>query len=338
MEASENLSQEEIAEFARALDASADLSGHGAHTRDVRTYDFAHPDKLSKVHLRVLQSILSGLEKSWSGALSAMLRTEAAVTLSSIEQATFGAYQQSLPSPGVIAGIALGSLPGEALVDLPAALALGMVDRLTGGKGVLIGGPRSLTQVESRIIRRVIDRLAMDLSTAFRPVADLNGGVSDLYESADAVGLIEDEMLLVAGFVWAVASEEHKVNLAIPVNSLDVVRDMLTPERWLAGRAEQEQAPSPPNLLGVSVEVTAELGSAYVSIQDIVGIDVGDVIRLDRTVSDPLDVKVQGKVKFCGHAGLIGSRLAVQITDQVQEPEQTFARPETPGEQASSGG
>jgi len=330
-----------MAEFSQALQTNAEAGKRETASKEVRQYDFAHPDKLSKAHLRIVQLILSGLERSWSVTLAAILKTEATVTVDSLEQTSFGAYAESLPAPGLFAGLSLGRLPGTGLIALPADLALGIVERWTGGEGKVEGEPRELTHIERRITKRLLDRLATDFGAAWSPAFDLATAVSGFYGSADEIEMNPEEMVLVSGFVWRLASAEHKVSLAIPASSLDPVRDLLTPQRWLRGKASGGNIPaaSASQLLEpVMLQSVVELGRTRVSVQDIIGMGIGDVIRLDRTVADSLDVKIGGKVKFYARPGLVGRRLAVQIVEQAQETEQSPAEPENSTEEAPSGG
>ena len=48
-------------------------------------------------------------------------------------------------------------------------------------------------------------------------------------------------------------------------------------------------------LLDIRVEVTAELGRVSIPIGDILKMSVGSVLELDRLVSEPVDLFVQGR-------------------------------------------
>lgn len=324
MEAAQSLTPEEIAEFAAAQETVSIAGTLIAGNKEVRTYDFAKPDKLSKAHLKVARMMFSCLERSWSATLTSVLRTETVVTLNSVEQATIGAYGASLPSPVLLAGLNMDKLPGTSYIDMPAALAISAVDRLTGGNGRIRGEARSLTELETTVVSSVFERLISDLSTAFRPVIDTKFRVSDFFKSLDEVEIPESEVVLIAGFCWTVASKDYNINFVIPGRSIDAVRDLLTPERFMSGnsQAENELKPKAPGFLNsVAVKAVVELGRTRVSMKDIVGMGIGDVIRLERSVNDLLDVSVQGAVKFQARPGLSGTRMAAQIIERIRESE-----------------
>src|ERR1700691_4626259 len=62
----------------------------------------------------------------------------------------------------------------------------------------------------------------------------------------------------------------------------------------LESEATEKTPGSLDHLLDVSVCVSAELGRATMTIADILKLDVGSVVGLDRTVSEPVDLLVQG--------------------------------------------
>jgi flagellar motor switch protein FliM len=51
-----------------------------------------------------------------------------------------------------------------------------------------------------------------------------------------------------------------------------------------------------------------------VTVQDLLDLDVGDVITLDRTRNETIDVKIGSLTKFKATPGRLGSKLAVVIT------------------------
>lgn len=322
MDTPQSLSSEELAGFAQALEIVG-TNVSNPKERSVRNYDFAHPDKLAKTHMRVIHHLMSGLEKSWSNLLQSKLRTEAIVTIESLEQASFSAYVESLADPSLVVGVNLEGLKSNALFDMSAGVAMGIVDRLAGGRGQLTGNARPLTQIECSIIKQLLERLMDDLSAAWKPVVDLNAKLTAFHSSMDDIGMGENEMLVVCGFGWEFDSVKNRASLAIPISALDSIREKLSPDRWLDG------APSEPNtkinaempmmLSSVPISIEVELGKATLSMQDILDIAVGDVLKLDRTVNDLLDVKIDGEVAYRGRPGLIGSQQAIQITEQVDD-------------------
>ncbi|MEN6370660.1 MAG: FliM/FliN family flagellar motor switch protein [Armatimonadota bacterium] len=324
-----NLSPEEMEEFSQAM-KNADGNASAKRVKQVRAYDFAHPDKLSKVHLRVIQSMMSSLERTWASTLTSVLKDETVVTLDSVEQVTFESCVESFPSGSIITALTMKPLSGATYLQMSAASGLGFISRMAGGRTQSIREPRELTMIEQRILQKLLDRLAEDLQSAWKPLIDLDVAISKIHSSAEDIEILPEEMMLAVGFTWNTGPLEHKIVIIMPTSSIDLVRDLLTPEQWLRGKPsedQKQQAATPSALIkDVSVQTVVELGKAKVSMQDIIGIDVGDVIRLDKSVDELLDVKVQGETKFCGRPGLIGTKLAVQISERTTDADSESER------------
>ena len=70
------------------------------------------------------------------------------------------------------------------------------------------------------------------------------------------------------------------------------------------------------------MELVANIGSINIPIRDVLGLRVGDVVRLDTIkVGDPLTLSVGSREKFYCQAGNVGKKLAVQIIGKIDEQE-----------------
>ena len=68
-------------------------------------------------------------------------------------------------------------------------------------------------------------------------------------------------------------------------------------------------------LLDVSVTVTAELGRVTLSISDVLKLGIGSVLELDRAVSEPVDLMVQGVRLARGEVVVVDDRFAIRIKE-----------------------
>ena len=75
-------------------------------------------------------------------------------------------------------------------------------------------------------------------------------------------------------------------------------------------------------VLNIPVRLSVELGRAEIPIRDVVGIDRGSVIELDRSLGQPLDVRVNGVL--IGHGEIVvvdEERLGLRLVDIVSPAE-----------------
>ena len=72
-------------------------------------------------------------------------------------------------------------------------------------------------------------------------------------------------------------------------------------------------------LQDLPVEVVVELGRTRKTIRELAALDREDVIELDRSSNEPLDLVVGGRVLARGEVVMVGDRMALRITEVLGE-------------------
>jgi flagellar motor switch protein FliN len=93
----------------------------------------------------------------------------------------------------------------------------------------------------------------------------------------------------------------------------------------LAQAAPADGAGSLDHLLDVNCTVTAELGRVRMSIGEVLKLSVGSILELDRLISEPVDILVQGVLLARGEVVVVNNHFAVRVKEIVdvkkrQEP------------------
>ncbi|MGB4176525.1 MAG: FliM/FliN family flagellar motor switch protein, partial [Halanaerobiales bacterium] len=70
-----------------------------------------------------------------------------------------------------------------------------------------------------------------------------------------------------------------------------------------------------------SLDLYAELGGAELTVSELLYLQPGDVIRLDRKSSDNIDIRIGNRVKFKGIPGKHNKHLAIKIMEVVEPGE-----------------
>jgi flagellar motor switch protein FliN/FliY len=73
-------------------------------------------------------------------------------------------------------------------------------------------------------------------------------------------------------------------------------------------------------LENVEVQMTVEVGSTELKIRDLLRLNEGAVVELDRLAGDPLDILVNGTMIAKGEIVMVGERFGVRFTEIV-DPE-----------------
>lgn len=68
-------------------------------------------------------------------------------------------------------------------------------------------------------------------------------------------------------------------------------------------------------VLDVPLEVRVEIGSARLRVGEVLQLDKGSVVELDRMAGDPADVLVNGRLVAKGEVTTVDDRLAVRLLE-----------------------
>lgn len=74
-------------------------------------------------------------------------------------------------------------------------------------------------------------------------------------------------------------------------------------------------------LLDIPLEVTVEVGSTQMLIEDVLKLNPNSVIELDRFINEPVDLKVNGRVIAKGELYTVKNNFGIKIT-QIVTPEE----------------
>ena len=69
------------------------------------------------------------------------------------------------------------------------------------------------------------------------------------------------------------------------------------------------------SLLDVNVKVTVELGRATLSINEVLKLETGSVVELDRLIFEPVDLMVQGVRLARGEVVVVDDHFAIRIKE-----------------------
>jgi hypothetical protein len=104
----------------------------GQPRREVSTYDFTRPERVSKDHIRALASIHDGFARNFGATLSGSLRTIIDVRVVGVEQLTYSEFIHSLPNPTCFVILQAPPLEGQMCLEISPLIVYPIIDRLLG--------------------------------------------------------------------------------------------------------------------------------------------------------------------------------------------------------------
>ena len=114
------------------------------------------------------------------------------------------------------------------------------------------------------------------------------------------------------------------MNFCLPYLVMQSIGPQLSDFQWspsvVAGRGmtQDDIAQLVRNVECAEVESQVELGRTIVSLRDLIGLQVGDIVLFDKLTSVPLTARINDLEKFKVFAGTRRDRLTVQVVDTIK--------------------
>lgn len=315
------LSQEEIdSAFRKGREpvAGEDLAAKS------QLYDFRRTERLAKDQLRAIHALHENFARSMAASLSAYLRAYVVVNLVSVEELSFAEFTQGLPSPTIL--IALGMKPFDvgALLEINPSLIFPILEMLLGGTGKMSAQiDREVTEVEQSILEGPLRIILHDLRTVWLPIATMEFSVES-YESEPQLSqiLAPNEAVVAVSMEVHIGDAAGLMNLGIP--SLIVKRLRQTFNQQANARKTQSTEADQARLLRLVepalIHLDARLQGPEFGVETLLALKEGDILALDYPVERPLDLMINGRVKYRGEVVGTGRKRAIQIRQICQSP------------------
>ena len=328
----EILSQSEIDALLSALSSGEILPEENSKAEEkvkVKLYDFKSPQKFSKEHLRTLELIHDNYARIISNYLTGQVRSNVKVKIESVQQFTYDEFIHSIPNPTVLTVFKLPPLNGSILFETNPQFVFQIIDVLLGGSGSGKYKMREFTDIDKNIIKQVNKGLISNLKLAWEDILEVQPEIEAL-ETNPALNqtMAPNEPVALITFSVEMGKNNTFLNICIPYLSIEKVLDKLVVQYWFQQSDDELLHESREKLRErlniVSVDVTAELGSTNITVDDFLKLSIGDVVTLDNKINSAIRVFVEDKPYYYAEPGLVGKNMGAQILDIIDKDVESY--------------
>lgn len=322
----EVLSQNEIDNLLQALSTGEiDVEEmKGSNEKQVKNYDFARPAKFSKEHLRTLEIIFEHYGRLLSTNLPGYLRKNVQIEVVNAEAITYQEFSNALSNPVILGVASFPPLTGNILLEIGSNLGYAIIDRMLGGEGKPLEKSRDFSEIELSILEKVVGLCVSLLREPWSNVVEINPFLERIETNSQYAQVISPgEMTALITLSVKIGDVEGLMNVCIPYVSVEDIIERLNTKYWystMQDKDDNDYNEAIEALIGkAKVPIKAVLGTTKVNVNEFLGLQLGDIIRLDVDVEDELDVFVGNIKKFTALPGSSGDHYAVRITSVIRE-------------------
>jgi flagellar motor switch protein FliM len=290
----------------------------GASNFDIHPYDFRHPERVSKDQMRSLEQLYEGFARNFGAALSGFLRTITELRVTSIEQVAYSEYIHGLPNPTSFNLISCRPLNGLMCLEISPMIIYPIIDRLLGGSNDDLFIPeRPLSQIEQRLVTKITDRALEAIDEAWGNILPMKSVLEQIESNPQLAQIVPpNEVVIVIGFEMKMDGRTGTMSKSIPFNVIEPVVDKLSSQGWYDSgqrRPDVRQAVAD-KLARAPLETSAILAETTMTMSDLVGMALGDLIVTEKASEKPVVLSVEGRKKFLANLGQYKGKRALKIT------------------------
>ncbi len=251
-----------------------------------------------------------------------------------IDQRSYAEYVDSLDQLTYLTLFTTEPMPGRGVLHLPLDAVMSCVDHMLGGPGSRTQPKRPLTEIESGVVRGLVERLLREMRYSLAAIVAMDPEVTGVeYSPQFAQVAGPADVMVVMEMELRIDDVPFEMSVCLPFSGLHphlaaAAAPAPVSNRERAQRAEAAQVLQR-SFTDVPVDVSVRFRSSFVDPALLSSLSIGDVLRLGHPASAPLDITVDDEAFAHATPGTQGERLAALIV---------AARPTSPDELAELSG
>ncbi len=273
--------------------------------------------------LPMIEVVFDRMVRQLSTSLRLFTSDNVDVGLDSMTSLRFDDYLNSIPLPALLVVFRAVEWENFGLVTVDSSLIYTMVDILLGGRrssrAVRVEG-RPYTTIEQDLVKRLVDVVLTDMSSAFEPLSpatfqferlETNPRFATITRPANAALLVR----------LRVDIEERSgiIEMLLPHATLEPIRDLLL-QMFMGEKFGQDtvwEKHLGKELRNTEVYLEAVLDEKEITLGDVMRFRVGSTLLLDCMPDDEIALKCGGVTVSRGKLGRVGDQMAVAVSESM---------------------
>jgi flagellar motor switch protein FliM len=304
-------------EIDNAFNAAHEHDAAPLPLEEAQPYNFCRTDRIAKDQIRTIHLLHENFARSMASSLSAYLRSYVVVNLISVEQLAFVEFTQSLPSPTCIVAMSMKPYDSSAVLEMNPSLVFPLLEMLLGGSAKAPKKmDREITEIEQSILDGLLRVILHDLESAWTAIAPMQFTI-DNHETEPQLlqVLAQNEAVVAISIEIRIGENSGMMNLGIPSILVKMLRQKFDHLRTVrkAQSSDEEHARVLRLIRPAAMHLDARLEGPTVPMKTLLDLQSGDVLVFDHPVHRPIDLWVNGKLKYERAVVASGSKRALEI-------------------------
>ena len=319
---SEVLSQQEIDQLLNNMKSGGEQQDQTVQ-KEVMPFDFRLPNRISKNQLRTIRNIHENFAESLSAFLLSKLQTIVNISVISVDQIYYSEYVLSVSNPACLFTFEIKKTDIKGILEFSPDFALTLVDRLLGGNGTGTKTTKNITPIEQKVLSVVVEKIMSDLKKNWLIIDNLDFSVDRFEPDIDFAQITsQSESVLLISFEILIANQPFLMNICFATYAFDTILSKLSSQNLSSIRPVKYDGTTAQEIITTHLHetylpVVVEFGQTVITVDELINLEKGDIIKLNTRVGDEHPIMIQEKTVFLGRPGVVNKHRAVKITRKV---------------------
>jgi len=292
------LSQDEVDALLKGVTGEEDAPAEESSADGgVKSYELGRQERIVRGRMPTMELINERFARYLRIGLFNYMHRSTEISVGPIRVQKYSEFVRNLVVPTNLNLIQVKPLRGTGLLVFDPSLVFLVVDNMFGGDGrfhTRVEG-RDFTPTEQRIIQGMLNVVFTEYERAWKPVFEVKFEyVRSEMNTQFANIATPSEIVVAITFTVELSGNSAEMHICLPYSMVEPIRDVLystmhseqaaSDKRWTGLLTQQLQL--------ADVELVADLGTADVTLRDIVHLKTGDVIPLN--IAEKIKAAVDG--------------------------------------------
>jgi flagellar motor switch protein FliM len=283
----------------------------------VNLFQLARPDR-EQFRIPNFDIIIDAFCRLYATSLTNQLQRTFSVTRVSLETFEFQEFMADKTQPGAIGILDIPPLKQGALVIYDPKLSFSMLEIMLGASADIdaLELDRQLTTIELNILKTPMDDACINIDKAFSQLLETKTQLVKLENNPRLVSIVEPEgEVIVATLLVKAGKYSGEIHMVFPFATLEPLRELLKELLSLSSQNKSSwQEIIEEQLQDMPVTVVAQSGTIDLSIEEVLGLQVGDILNLSYDPNSPVQVMVENSPKYYAVPGTHNGKKAISLT------------------------
>jgi flagellar motor switch protein FliM len=320
----EVLSQQEIDQLLNNIKTGGEKPSIREPEKEALPYDFRLPNRISKNQLRTIRSFHENFAEGLSSFLMTKLQSILNINVVSVDQIYYSEYVLSVSNPGCLFTFDMRGTDIKGILELSSELAIILVDKFLGGNGKGTKHTKVITPIEQKVLYLFVEKVMQELKKSWHVIGNFDFVVDRFESDIDFAQITsQSESVLIVSFEVNISETPCLMNICFATYAFDSILSKLNSQNFTSIRPQKYMGTTAKNIIAeqlkeAEIPVAVEFGTANISVDEMINLELGDLILTNKKIGDEMIVRYDNQTLFYGQAGIVNGHKAIRVTKDIE--------------------